>query len=1636
MAVNLFDHPYAAIIDLDETDAEENSESDTNFKDSPRKVLVQENKGASLNILNEIAQNQDFSCLNSKEDLKENGFQIESNSSSCDEMDAETITNEKKREGKSSETKDSDKLDLDETDMSEKILDKVQEKTETLDGDKLETSDTEPSKVLDIFKGITDVFDLKAAEQKSSDNKQTRTFNGVTENKLENEGVEAETHKKEEQETNAGDGKENAGKDLPITTGSDMGKEEMDTSVNDGNDCEEETDDADEGEMELDNSLENSTELTSEIKTGVGNGIVVSVMKKRKGRRKRRKSSVRSKPSPYKFRRLNSGSPRRVSIEGTAGKENMSDAELRGKSSVDADLNKDGNVGTETHEDDSAQTEEGVNSKGETSQSDGQEGTDERLRSRRSRTPGKKEGYLVGEELDEIDASPAFSGLDKGHGRRPLLFHKGKKASPAQIKPLTPEESERYKEPFKQGWKRELVFRGAYCESSVKTQADTYYFPPSKGPKLRSMVQISDWLATHDTTLTTDNFTFMRRAIGVDGEVVRNAAHSRGRASMEAAQKKRKIRHTNDAHVHDDNDGQYDKPEIVIERDSDDFLAPIMSAAVEKDTSVKIEPKKGRPPKNKEPSNIPNLEELKEEKVETMHPSNEEVIISPSKKKKEHKATARKSTTQKMFRKPVPYTGIENLCSLTCPGMEGIPPMLHCNVCMCLFHNECVNYYGQDDDFVCLRCKDMQPPSAGGAPLVNVHTENNVMKVSNPALLSQLQRSMPASRSSIVRVYPTGEIKTVASASSSSPGLNSKGTLLKATTPPNSMLPLYKMLPVIAGSPKPAASGSSSPFNYPVLLTQNTSAFKVSSSSSPSSSIPSAASPVMRSILVTTAPSAARKSPALADIVNSKLQTDYPEIRPLIKQEPIDDSYGDAIKDNKNISKGPNTTKASTEALDNLKSVLSSRLGSPPFPDRNVSNQKGRPVVTKVNSLNQQSFAPIPTPVRLMNNFLNSINTNSQLTISQNINQPRMAFGLTSPPQGQFPQNQEYRIVPIGPPVPLNKLPTRMPVLHGQNFMPMSSVPVRQPVTLSPQIPPRTDKPVVSSVIVTTQDDTAASGNAGPLVVNAKSVTPMNGQLLTLPPPVVKKLTLNRPLALKINNRQITVPPSGFFQSTEGLKVFLPPNTFPTADENTVDVSVSNEKSNEEENATVPKSATEEKSAESQESAKTDLDTNKDQTSKIDEKSEVAEEVTSAKTVDIKKNRFYGKCCLIQRLYGGYDCMFHIFKHLELKDLVRVSQVCKTWRRISLLPDLWTNVNFSDISVSDWGKALKYVSRRDVQSISLKGLSHFGEPNRTWHQLVSSLHELSPELFMLKKISFGLVPAAVLQSVAGKLTLLDSFVAESISDFTDDSMWNVPTKLDVGNFRCTSQLKELKLRGTGGLSLPSFSFGCGLADIGKLTALQTLHLTSLRNLDGSDFNFISSLTNLKELALGDCENWTQETYSHLQKLTLLERLRLENGGEIPDTGLGLALSHLSQLERLELIKYTVAYTFGNHIGGLSKLRHLCIFPVNMNFMGEVNTNTLHAVENLKKLKTLEWIIPQSSTSSIILDDNSNSGTDKSIEGNQWIPFQTVLGLELTDSNKSPAAQYISVQQLESKLEASLPETKVKVCSAKSERKLI
>ena len=150
----------------------------------------------------------------------------------------------------------------------------------------------------------------------------------------------------------------------------------------------------------------------------------------------------------------------------------------------------------------------------------------------------------------------------------------------------------------------------------------------------------------------------MRRPIGAkEGEEIRQASLQRGRASSAAAARKRGVEVESPKEK-----GKKRKPEIVIERDSEDMISPLLEAEDMFSSSTDSKSQKINTIKKDTKSNVKagskedgdHVEEIGQdaEKVETLFPSSEAVIISPPKKK--FKPTARKSTTQKFFKKPKP----------------------------------------------------------------------------------------------------------------------------------------------------------------------------------------------------------------------------------------------------------------------------------------------------------------------------------------------------------------------------------------------------------------------------------------------------------------------------------------------------------------------------------------------------------------------------------------------------------------------------------------------------------------------------------------------------------------------------------------------------------------------------------------------------------------------------------------------------------------------------------------------------------------------------------------------------------------------------------------------------------------------
>lgn len=78
---------------------------------------------------------------------------------------------------------------------------------------------------------------------------------------------------------------------------------------------------------------------------------------------------------------------------------------------------------------------------------------------------------------------------------------------------------------------------------------------------------------------------------------------------------------------------------------------------------------------------------------------------------------------------PIKVSQNDRMCSLTCPGRQCQLPTLHCHICLCLFHPECVGFLNgmpTEEEFKCQRClyqpylKASEPkPSSGTKSSVN-----------------------------------------------------------------------------------------------------------------------------------------------------------------------------------------------------------------------------------------------------------------------------------------------------------------------------------------------------------------------------------------------------------------------------------------------------------------------------------------------------------------------------------------------------------------------------------------------------------------------------------------------------------------------------------------------------------------------------------------------------------------------------------------------------------------------------------------------------------------------------------------------------------------------------------------------------
>ncbi|XP_011881768.1 PREDICTED: uncharacterized protein LOC105569705 isoform X2 [Vollenhovia emeryi] len=274
-----------------------------------------------------------------------------------------------------------------------------------------------------------------------------------------------------------------------------------------------------------------------------------------------------------------------------------------------------------------------------------------------------------------------------------------------------------YKEPFKYGWKRELVFRASH-DSSFKKMADIYYYTP-KGKKVRSFREVAESLNSKE--LTIDNFTFFKEPLGLNDpekEIIRDAKRSRGSVSGSSAKKYNKkpvsIKKTVQEPV-------AKKPEPATRKSLQEpstskkqlvqdppTVAPAPAETSKLPAPVSVPTKAAKSTKAAASPAYKAKTTKKTPQIKIKTPAEESDMLPPQ------RSTANTRRSQQAAEKIIPVKTkrlltpkVQEPCSIRCSTSMGLIPSLQCRVCLCLYHPECVDgmEFAGNDEYVCKNCQ-------------------------------------------------------------------------------------------------------------------------------------------------------------------------------------------------------------------------------------------------------------------------------------------------------------------------------------------------------------------------------------------------------------------------------------------------------------------------------------------------------------------------------------------------------------------------------------------------------------------------------------------------------------------------------------------------------------------------------------------------------------------------------------------------------------------------------------------------------------------------------------------------------------------------------------------------------------------
>ncbi|XP_039434413.1 uncharacterized protein LOC120416667 isoform X1 [Culex pipiens pallens] len=409
---------------------------------------------------------------------------------------------------------------------------------------------------------------------------------------------------------------------------------------------------------------------------------------------------------------------------------------------------------------------------------------------------------------------------------------------------------------------------------------------------------------------------------------------------------------------------------------------------------------------------------------------------------------------------------------------------------------------------------------------------------------------------------------------------------------------------------------------------------------------------------------------------------------------------------------------------------------------------------------------------------------------------------------------------------------------------------------------------------------------------------------------------------------------------------------------------------------------------------------------------------SSSLAAGLEQNRLFASN-FFSNVSIGYDVLQQTFQYLKVQELLRASCVCRMWNQVANHPRLWRTVRMKNSHVNDWAGLARTLHKNGTKHLDLRKMLISGNSDEMWQSFGENIAYAD----RLERIDLCRCSSTVVGSLLRSNPHLKVINALAIK--------NDP--VDFSNFEHGRSLEELRLKSSAPVSVDG-----DLSQLGYMTSLRHLSLTSILKLGSTSIEALGELENLESLELGECTEIGQNLADILPNLTKLQRLRLEKGQEAFNMFTVLeGISKVPSLSQLELINCDVKVGFDKHLHRCTNIKKLLLIPTYVSQSAATNHMVLSGVAKLKDtLESFIWTVTVEllRVTELYIDQCDTKNRDDKNSPGESIPIlKPVPGVEeippANSANPSDTPAQVEIVPLvtvTSILDRSVPNTKVKI----------